>query len=185
MKQHYRYFHLMIIGLVLALGTGACSPGVVLKTGQNLQLASYIDAINNVSVSINMTRTADGTIRLAATFTPPPGFHLYSKELPRGGKGGQGRPTLLELTDGTRMKALGELTENVSAGPSDYEPDGPLVYPVGPVTLALAVALPDQNGWVEDQLSLTYMACTAAQCLPPTIGKLVQVRIPGAGSITN
>jgi hypothetical protein len=52
------------------------------------------------------------------------------------------------------------------------------------VTLTLPIRLPNQTGWVEDQISLTYMDCTDSQCQPPTVGKLVQVKIPGAGSVT-
>jgi hypothetical protein len=183
MDHPYRYSRWPAFMLAWALLMAACSPQPSLGRGQALQLARYDDELNNVSVSIALRRAGDGVVQLAATFTPPPGFHLYSKDLPRLGKGGQGRPTLLELAGESKMKATGPLGESVSAGPADYEPDGPAVYPVGPVTLTLAVELPAEPGWVDDQLSLTYMACTATKCLPPTIGRLVLVRIPGAGSL--
>ena len=38
--------------------------------------------------------------------------------------------------------------------------------------------------WVTDQISLTYTACSVVNCKIPTIGKLVEARIPGAYSVT-
>jgi hypothetical protein len=62
----------------------------------------------------------------------------------------------------------------------NYEPDGPLVYPEGPVTLTLPVSLPRENGWVNDEVSLTYTACSMISCKDPTIGKVIPVTVPGA-----
>ena len=48
-----------------------------------------------------------------------------------------------------------------------------LVYPLGPVTLSLPIDLPPGADWMEDELSITYMACSANQCKPPVEGKIV------------
>lgn len=170
--------------LLICLLAVACAPTPTLPPGENIQLASFTDSINHVAVSVRLSRPSNGTFLLVATFTPPSGYHLYSKDLPRAGVRGQGRPTLIELAAGAKMQPAGALTESVAASVPGYVPDGAPVYPSGPVTLTLPVKLPDQTGWVDDWISLTYMDCTQVQCLPPTVGKLVQVKIPGAGSVT-
>ncbi len=182
MNSHYRYSRSTAF-LLTCLLTVSCSARADLRAGQSIELASYSDPLNDVAVSLRLTHPTDGIFLLSATFTPPAGFHLYSKDLPRGGLRGQGRPTLLELAADSKMQPAGTLTESVGAGLSGYQPDGPPIYPSGPVTLTLAVRLPEQTGWLEDTLSLTYMPCTASLCLPPTIAKLVKVTIPGTGSV--
>jgi hypothetical protein len=134
---------------------------------------------NNVTVQLALERDANGGTWLAATFTPTdPNFHLYSKNLPREGLDGLGRPTLLELAAGSGLQALGGLEE--SAAPVlKSAPEGLLVYPAGPVTLRLPVQLPAGKGWFDEQVSVTYMACSDGACMPPVQGKLIAVRIPG------
>jgi hypothetical protein len=58
-----------------------------------------------------------------------------------------------------------------------------MVYPRGPVTLSLPVELPPGAEWVEDELSVTYMACSSGQCKPPVVGKVIPIRIPGAQAV--
>jgi hypothetical protein len=45
--------------------------------------------------------------------------------------------------------------------------------------------LPPGADWMEDELSITFMACSANQCKPPVEGKIVPVRIPGADAAEN
>jgi hypothetical protein len=151
-----------------------------LERGRSMLLASYTDPNNEIAISVRLTRGLDSTFALQATFTPPSGYHLYSKDLPRSGASGQGRPTLLELPSNSQMRSTGALTENIGSNMVPYEPDGPLVYPDGPVTLTLPVRLPPANGWVKDEVSLTYTACSVISCKDPTVGKLVPVNVPGA-----
>ena len=142
-----------------------------------LELASA--AQNHVTVKIAFERDPAGAAWLAATFTPnDPGFHLYSKDLPRGGLDGLGRPTLLELTAGSHLQAVGMMSESV---PAEECPglEGVLVYPAGPVTLRLPISLPPGKGWFDEHVSVTYMACSEAACLPPVENKLITIRIPG------
>src|SRR5262249_964820 len=117
---------------------------------------------------------------LTATFTPPEGYHLYSKDVPISGVYGMGRPTLIELTPNGHLKAIGGLTESVGAGVLGYGPPELLVYPVGPVTLGLPVQLAPGDRWVNDELKITFMACSSTLCRPPVEGKIVPIRVPGA-----
>jgi len=178
-----RSFIVSVLVLLQLVSIVSCAPEPNLDRGKYLQLVSYTDPGNEVNISVDLTRALDNHLFLEATFSPPHGYHLYSKDLPRDGDNGQGRPTLLELPSGSKMQALGVLSESVSSYMVGYEPDGPLIYPDGPVTLSLPVKLPSTRGWVNDQISLTYTACTEVECKIPTIGKLINVRVPGALSI--
>jgi len=140
-----------------------------------LTLAS--SAENGVTVNVSLERDSAGGFILAAAFAPEAGFHLYSMDLPREGVDGQGRPTLLELTPGTRLQAVGELSESVAAEQADG-PEGLRIYPEGPVTLQLAVVLPEGSGWFDDQVSVSYLACSGNRCKPPVIARLIPVRLP-------
>ena len=69
----------------------------------------------------NLNRNDD---LLAATFTPnDPLFHVYSKDIPRGGVNGLGRPTLLELAPGSKMQAAGPLSASAEATAKIAVPD--------------------------------------------------------------
>jgi hypothetical protein len=160
----------------------ACGSKPDLKPGSMLLLTSFTE--NSVTVAIDLVIDADGQAWLSATFTPSdPLFHVYSMDIPRDGVDGLGRPTLLELGPDSQMTATGPLTASVAATDSDID-DLP-TYPPGPVTLSLPVILPPGDGWVEDSVSLTYMACGSYVCLPPVIGEVVSVRVPGADAIQN
>ena len=178
-----RFINILEIFLLLVVLSASPVSQPDLGRGGSLHLASYTDPTNKVVVSITLTHPKQGYFFLDATFIPPPGYHLYSKDLPRHGINGQGRPTLLELPSNSRMQSIGALTESVGSDMIGYEPDGPLVYPEGLVTLTLPVKLPLTSGWVNDQISLTYMACNALSCKVPTIEKLIPVSVPGVLSV--
>jgi hypothetical protein len=178
------FYRVILWGMMLVVfPLAACASRQTIRPGQSISLAGFTDPANRVTVSIRLTRQTGGKVLLAATFTPPDGYHLYSKDIPRGGVRGQGRPTLIELSDVSAMRAAGPLAESVVAAPPGYNPDGPAVYPDGPVTLTLPVTLPAGDVWLDERVSLTYMPCTALECLAPTVGRLVAVHIPGAGLI--
>ena len=141
------------------------------------ELAHFTE--NDVDVSIRLEK-AEGRYMLSATFTPPKGYHLYSKDIPRSGVTGLGRPTLLELPGNAQMRPTGPLTESILAIDPPFEPKALLVYPSGPVTLKLPVDFPGTSQPFEDTISVTYMACTNTGCKPPVVGKLVPVTIPNA-----
>ena len=174
---------LLVAFLALTVFAAACSPSADLLPGKSLSLASFTE--NSVNVSIRLTRAAEGYFLLEATFTPPRLSHLYSKDLPAGGVDGLGRPTLLELSPASKLVALGTLIESTSPIMQEFESLELPVYPVGAVTLSLPVALPEGTGWVDDEVSVTFMACNENGCKPPVLGRVVPISVPGAGSISN
>jgi len=169
--------------ILLFTCTAACTPDLAAPKSQSIFLASFTE--NYVDASIYLERDSIGNHSLSATFTPPDGYHLYSKDIPLSGVGGLGRPTLLQLTNESRMKVNGELTESLKAQGPNFEPKALLVYPLGAVTLSLPVELPSGNDWVDDEIKITYMACSASQCKPPVVGKIVWIRVPGADVFDN
>jgi hypothetical protein len=169
--------------LVLTVLLSAASLSCASVPDQPIVLASFTE--NFVDVSITLERASAGTTFLSATFTPSEGHHLYSAHIPINGLEGLGRPTLLELPEASHMTALGALIESAQAQEPDFEPKELLIYPAGPVTLRLPVELPTGSDWVDDEVKVTYMACSAYQCKPPVVGKLVPVRIPSAEVFDN
>jgi hypothetical protein len=167
----------LLWGMLLSVSGVSCAPA----PSKPISLASFSE--NYVDVSIYLERNPGEQSYLSGTFTPPDGYHLYSKDIPIDGVNGLGRPTLLELETDGQMKAMGDLAESVKPEEPDFEPRELLVYPVGAVTLRLPVELPPGTSWVNDELKVTYMVCSANQCKPPVVGKIVQVRIPGADAV--
>jgi len=162
----------ILLTLIMAVITTSCNS----RVRSPYELAAFTE--NEVTVSIYLDKNADGEYFLSATFTPPDGYHLYSKDIPITGVDGLGRPTLLELTEESQMKSLGALVESVNAEIPNFEPKELLVYPPGPLALSLPVELPQGDGWVKDVIKITYMACSDGGCKAPVTGKLVVVRIP-------
>ncbi len=174
---------LVALAVPWLLLAGSCAPGQPAGTAQPAatRLASLTDS--DVRVEVALEGAQAGQAVLAATFTPlEEGLHLYGKDLPRAGVGGVGRPTLLELTPASKMQARGTLADSVAAETEVLVPDTPAlaVYPPGAVTLRLAVALPaGPAAGVDDQVSVTYMACNAQGCRRPVVGKVINVHLPG------
>ncbi len=171
------FLNVLILTILLSAASVSCTPA----PWQPISLASFTE--NYVDVSIHLDRSSSGNYFLSAIFMPPAGYHLYSKDIPITGVNGLGRPTLLELTPESRMKAIGELTESTKVEEPDFEPKDLFVYPLGAVTLSLPVQLPPGNAWVDDELKITYMVCNANQCKPPVEGKIISVRVPGTDAI--
>jgi len=164
---------------LLATGLGSCAAVPSLP----IQLASFSE--NDVSVSISLEQITAENFVIAATFTPPEGYHLYSKDIPVHGINGIGRPTLLELTAESQLKALGSLVENVPAEGFFFEQREFQVYPLGAVTLSLPIKLPAGNRWIDDSLKITFMACSSNLCKAPVEGKIVAIRVPGINLFEN
>jgi hypothetical protein len=169
----------LVLLILLSTSLGACTTAPQMP----VQLATFTE--NYVHVSISLEQLLEGNYVISATFTPPDGYHLYSKEIPVHGINGIGRPTLLELTTESQLKALGSLTENVPAESFFFEHREFQVYPLGAVTLSLRVELPQGRGWINDELKITYMACSSNLCKPPVEGKTVSVRVPGVDLVDN
>lgn len=171
-----KYFQFIFMAAGLAIVTSACSGLFNPARDGLLKLETFTK--NSVTVSIYMSTPKDGTSSLVASFIPAEGLHLYSKDIPRNGVEGLGRPTLLELTQASQMTAAGELMESIPAQIPDFEPKDLLVYPAGVVTLTLPVTLPSGKNWVADEISITYMACSDAGCKAPVINQIIAVHIP-------
>jgi hypothetical protein len=165
-------------GLALILSACVSAPSGIVSP---YRLAAFSQ--NDVSVAIVLQQDGSGNVFLAATFTPLNGDHLYSKDIPRQGVEGEGRPTLLELTPQSGLRAMAGLTANVDDEVPSTGPEGLKVYPPGPVTLRLPVSLPAGRGWYDDQVSVTYMACSQTTCKAPVIGKIVRVHLPRDGDL--
>lgn len=173
--KFHRGLHLFLGVMLLSTTLVSC----ISAPSETVALASFTE--NYVEVSIYLECNSQGNGLLSATFTPPDGYHLYSKDIPMSGIDGLGKPTLLELSADSQIKAIGDLMESVQAQEPDFEPKALLVYPHGPVTLSLPIELPSGDGWIEDELEITYMACSGSQCKPPVVAKRVLVPIPSAG----
>jgi hypothetical protein len=172
----------IILSLIITIILGACAKRATLQADTPLGLADVTQNFVSVHLALEVDRT--GQVWLAGTFTPQKdGYHLYSMTLPRNGLNGEGRPTRLELGIDSKMKAVGDVVESVSAEVASMGPGTLLVYPAGPVTLRLPISLPQGKAWVDDQVSITYEACSDMSCLTPVEGKVVAVRVPTVGMI--
>jgi hypothetical protein len=130
-----------------------------------------------VAVTITYEPGQPGQGVLVARFEPTrEGFHLYSKDLPRGGLG---FPTLLEVIAGQGIEASGGLSADQPETGQFVRPLGANlpVYPPGPVTLRLPVTLSVEGGVLNAELSVTYAACSASTCLTPVVDKRIEVAI--------
>ena len=166
------------IFLILIVTTISCQAAPALS--DSLELATSTE--NNVEVTITLERVNNVQFILLATFTPQsPSLHLYSKDIPKTGINGLGRPTLLELSKGSPLQAVSELAESVSPQMPTTPPLELLTYPAGPVTLSLPVLLPEGNNWSDDEVIVTYMACDEQGCRPPVQNKSIAIKIPGKG----
>lgn len=163
----------LIAGIWLGLRAPAAPPSF--QTGR---LATLDEA--NATIQIELQRDAGGQAVLAAIFQPKkPDLHLYSKDTPRIGIDGLGRPTLLELAAGAPIEPRDSLSVDAEAYP---EPDGItdeplLIYPAGPVTLRLPIEAPASG--MDVPVALTYMLCSNnGYCTPPVENKQLTLRIP-------
>ena len=173
-----KYLLNIFIFLVLILASISCQAAPA--SSGPLQLATSTQ--NNVEVVITLERGDDDQDILSATFTPQsPSLHLYSKDIPKTGVDGLGRPTLLELSENSPMQAVSELTESALPQKPATPPLELLIYPAGPITLSLLILLPDGNSWTNDEVFVTYMACDEMGCRPPVQNKSIAIKIPGRG----
>ena len=179
----FRKFNLLLLlTLILLPALTACQPPEVLARGGTLQLGLVTE--NYVEVSIALQRSQNDTYTLTATFTPlEAGLHLYSKNIPPTGVDGLGRPTLLTLPADSALVQVGETmesqpTQDPFEGPSELR-----VYPEGPVTLSIPVLLPDGQDWLDQQVLVTYMACSDRGCRAPVENKSIPIRIPTTGML--
>ena len=173
----------VILSLLFTALVASCMQPATVVDPSAIPLTSFSEHYVTVDIRLKVD-DARGSI-LSATFTPPAGYHLYSKDIPLEGMNGLGRPTLLELPSDSQLEIHGGLIESVMAQIPDFEPRELLVYPAGPVTLSLKVRLPSGYDSFDDSVIVTYMACTDQLCKPPVVGKIVPIRIPAADTFDN
>lgn len=165
-----RFFLILLFTLLLLT---ACQP----SKAATLELARASE--NSVEVIVELARNAEGQVFLAVTFAPlGKGLHLYGKDIPKNGVDGLGRPSLVEIPKDSAIQITGAVVESASAQSLPEAPQELTVYPEGAVTLKLPVTLPAGKDWFDDQVIVTYMACTAYSCRPPVEGKVIPVRVP-------
>jgi len=119
----------------------------------------------------------DGGATLAATFAPTDNTaHLYSKDLPRNGVDGLGRPIRVEAEQTSSIQ-LGEPTADRPVQ-NDFiaalNVNVP-VYPAGPVTLRFPAR---RSGRGPAVFRVSYMACGERGCLAPVTGRVLTVALP-------
>ncbi len=135
-----------------------------------------------VHVTVALERDHNGTAILASTYSPlAPTGHVYSKDLPREGIEGAGRPTLIEVVDQPGVQVIGPLVADRPVLFHTFEGfSAPFpLYPDGPVTLRLPLALTNVEATTELDLAITYMSCSSeGYCLPPVIAKQLAVALP-------
>lgn len=137
---------------------------------------------NSVKVEIVVERDAIGNVILASTYTPTKAhFHLYSKDLPKSGIDGAGRPTLLEIPQEDKIRATDRLFANqpiINQELEGFTEPFP-IYPDGPVTLRLPIEIVNSDeDPIQTQISVTYMTCSSeGRCLPPVMNKQVEITI--------
>ena len=172
--MRYRIAAILTLPLVSA---AACAMPFSIAAQPSMPLA--VSSENYATVTISVGLDAGGQAWLSAAFVPAePQDYLYSKDLPRKGVDGLGRPTLLELVPDSCLQAMGPLRESVAAAQGNG-PAGLWIYPPGPVTLRMPVGLPEGDGWTDDRVSVTYVVCSGGICRIPVVAKLIPIRVPG------
>lgn len=154
---------------------------IAIRPRQHDRLTVWNSMENDVKVRIDLVKRPSGQLCLLGTFTPArDGFYLYSKDLPKGGLNGLGRPTLLEVVGSEAIKVTGPLEANQPVQKiyvNTLDLTFP-VYPAGPVTLSLPFEFVDNSNLISMEASITYMACSDKTCLPPVIDKHIFIKMP-------
>ena len=123
-------------------------------------------------VDVAMHLSDDGS-KLLTTFTPQrPGFHLYSVGLPADGIDGLGRPTRVEVAGALRSRGPLTAESPVRMLPMQGTNVAFPVYPDGPVTTELPVAVDSQGG---AKVLVSYAACSPQECLMPVMSHAVEL----------
>lgn len=169
-----KYF-LALLFVALSFQTAACQPTI--HPNETIKLATSTES--SVEVTISMQRSTDNQLYLMATFTPTDSsLHLYSKDLPKTGFDGLGRPALLEIPAASSIQATGELMESTFSQPLAYGPQDLLVYPAGPITLSLPITFPTKKSGTLETILVTYMACNEHGCRAPVENKPIEIELP-------
>jgi Thiol:disulfide interchange protein DsbD, N-terminal len=138
--------------------------------------------IEEAGVRVDISYVGADRGEVIAMFEPlNDGYHLYGPEMPAGGIDGAGRPTLVELADGSAWRA----TDALAATPATtlqrlptFDQPFP-VFPAGPVTLRLPVERDTGAAGSPLAVAVTYMTCSdTGICLAPVEGRMVILPTP-------
>lgn len=173
--------YIPIIGIVVLLAAlgiyGLLSRTSTASFTVQQSLAKFTE--KGVAVEVMVEKDQTGQTWLAGTFTPTkPRFHLYSKDLPRTGISGVGRPTLLAVIAPADLRPLGSLQADqpVQELYFDILQQSFPVYPDGAVTVRLPIEKPARSP-ISIELAITYMACSDTTCLAPVENKRISATL--------
>ena len=143
------------------------------------ELATFVQ--NGVRVRVSLERDARNRHWIAAAFQPiADDVHLYGASLPSDGIDGLGRPTRLTLLPSSAWRVRGPAI--VDRPEQDLRFDELKVvlpvYPAGPVTMRVPVALAPSSSGRAAAIQVSYMGCSDRGCLPPVIDRQVSVELP-------
>lgn len=138
---------------------------------------------NGVRVAVRLEQDSHRQLWIAAAFRPlQADVHLYGASLPEKGLDGLGRPTRLTVVPSEAWKASGPAISDrpEEALSFDWLKTALPVYPPGPVTLRVPVAVMTTPASQDAAVRVAYMGCSDTGCLPP-VERLVEVRLPLLG----
>ncbi|MCB1077806.1 MAG: hypothetical protein KDM64_08265 [Verrucomicrobiae bacterium] len=177
---------LLLLGavpLTTAIFLPGCTPPPVAEppvTLEQVAKLSYGPAVEQfqepagVKVSLSAARLDAEWVVLRASYAPTEeGYHLYSKDMPKEGIDGTGRPTRLEIAGGA-IQVGTLLADREPHDLKQYDQVLP-VYPEGPVTLYRLVRAKPGG---DIATSLTYMACSSELCNAPVENAPLGIQAP-------
>ena len=153
-----KFIWLVLIVILTSCGAEITTPQAPYQV---IEVLETVDS-QHAQVELRLERDSTNQMILAATYQPKEShLHFYSKDLPRNGVDGMGRPTLLELSNAGQLRPLGKVIVDAIAAPDpSLETAKPLmIYPAGPVTLRMPVELDAQQP--DQQVLLTFMLCSS------------------------
>lgn len=148
----------------------------VLQRWAPKKATSSVASFTENGVRVTLMFEGDGAW-LRATFAPTDSTaHLYSKDLPKGGVEGLGRPIRIDADQSSSVQ-LGEPTADRTVQ-TDFiaalHVSVP-IYPAGPVTLRFPVK---RHGRGPAVFRVSYMACGERGCLAPVTNRVLTVALP-------
>jgi hypothetical protein len=172
---------LLIAVLLLVVILRFINSAIFKHNSPRLELVSCEE--NDVKVTVFLEYDDKELPLLTALFEPLlKGHHFYSKNTPKTGVDGIGRPTLIELSPNASIVARGNLIESRSAIMDAYTglAEPLYIYPDGPITLQLPITIPTSNQKsLTETIFVTYMTCSSnGLCTAPVVEKAINITIP-------
>ena len=176
-----RFFPLSALAILTMTGCGdspAPEPEVTVDLLAGLTYgaaAEQFDELARVRVVLSTAKLDENWVVVRGVFSPEDAeYHLYSKDMPKEGIKGIGRPTLLAVTEGVAQSGS-TLADSEPHDMVQFDLTLP-VYPEGPVTLYHLVR--PEAGAASLTAALTYMSCSSELCNAPVENAAVGVPLP-------